>query len=106
MGPHTMRDTEANRRQQRARLYKKNFAFVREDKRLVCSFCTRKDLPPEHIHYDHLDKRTKLDCISSLLRRTTARLLDEMGRCRRICVHCHEERHRWEQQLAKGGSRD
>lgn len=101
-----MKNPVANRRQQRARrarLHKINSAIVREDKRLGCSFCPRTNLPPEDIHYDHVDPRTKVDCISNLLWDTTEKLLDEMGRCRRICIHCHEERHRWEQQLAKGG---
>jgi hypothetical protein len=63
---NTMKNPEANRRQQRARrkrLYAINSAIVREDKRLGCSFCPRKNLPPEMIHHDHLDPKAKRDCI-------------------------------------------
>lgn len=101
---------ERNRRhvrELRARRLKANRAIVLAEKRKGCSCCPKKDLPPELIHFDHLDKKTKVACISDMMRWSTPRVVAEINKTRRICVECHRKRHRWEHRLereTKGGA--
>ena len=100
-----MKNSQANRRQQRARRARCliiNLAIVRADKAKGCSFCPRKD--PALLQYDHLDGKTKVGCIANMTRGSTDRLIAEINKCRLVCTRCHRERHLWENQIAaKGG---
>lgn len=50
--------------------------------------------PSYVMHWDHRDTRTKVACISDLLKQNkpTQIILDEIEKCDLVCANCHAER--------------
>jgi hypothetical protein len=57
-----------------------------------CVDCGNQDI--EVLQFDHLDRSTKLDEISNMLKGSTKKLLEELDKCAVRCANCHIKRTR------------
>lgn len=57
-----------------------------------CADCERSDLPPERMHFHHLDPTTKLYPVSRAS--SVAAAWREIAKCVLVCPRCHRNRHR------------
>jgi hypothetical protein len=58
-----------------------------------CWLCGRKDFPVTDLHFHHLDPKTKKGNIADLVTRSTRALVEEISKCRLICVEDHKKHH-------------
>lgn len=78
----------------RARVAKLKYnQIINELKKKPCRDCN-KEYNYWVMHFDHLDPKTKVDCVSSMKKRqlNLKAVLEETQKCDVVCANCHAER--------------
>jgi len=103
------KDYEKNREKYLARnrtLYAKLRSIALEHKNKPCKDCKKK-YPYYVMDYDHVDPKTKVAKVSSLIHRGSEKLLlDEIAKCDVVCSNCHRIRSHQHRKGDQNGSRE